>query len=378
MDSSIKLSQNVLENQFLRISLEEGFIRSILWKQSDIELSRKAEVAFGDIIVYEDVASDISEKLTDRVWYEMQDNRRVEVLESGPLRGRIRIESEVLGCPVRKELSLYDGLPWAELSVTIDWAGEKNREVVLSFPFNVPGGEIAYETPYSHVVMGRDELPGTYRGRGGRYVQKWVDVSNKDMGVCVATDCISHILSGTDVCPMLIRTAYSCGTPNHWYHNIGRHSFKFSLLPHFGCWDSGGVFRIGWQHVTPMPVGRMNICAPIAPIHGKTFLPQSYSLCRVSPDNVILTAVKRADDGRDSYIARLVEISGEGADVSLDFGFRLAGAWKTDLMERDIEELTSKEEARHDSPLRFYISPYEIYAVRILPAPASKNCKSMH
>jgi alpha-mannosidase len=210
--------------------------------------------------------------------------------------------------------------------------------------------------------MEQDELPGTYRGRGGRYVQKWVDVSNEKIGVCVGTDCVSHILNGTDVCPMLIRTAYSCGTPNHWYYNTGRHSFKFSLLPHFGGWDVSGAFRIGWQHITPMPVGRMNICAPIAPISGRTVLPQSYSLCRVSPDNVILTAIKKPNDYRDGYIARLVEMGGKGADVSLQFGFKLARAWKTDLMEQDTEELTTG-----DNGLRFHISPHEIYTMRILP-----------
>ena len=365
--SWLSVSRNVLENQSLRISLEAGSIKSILWKQREIELSREAEAGFGEIIVYEDVASDISENLTGRVWQEVEENRRVEVLETGPLRGRIRIESAVLGCPVTKELSLYDGLPWIELSVTIYWTGEKNREVVLSLPLNVPGGEITYETPYGHVVMGQNELPGTYRGRGGRYVQKWVDVSNGQMGVCVGTDCVSHILSDTDICPMLIRTAYSCGTPNHWYDNIGRHSFRFSLLPHWGGWNGSEAFRIGWQHVTPMSVGRMNICAPIAPIAGRTFLPQSYSLCQVSPNNVVLTTIKKADGDRDGYIARLVEIGGKDTDVSLGFGFKLAGAWKTDLMERDVEKLASKIGEGQTSSLKFHIAPYEICTVRVLP-----------
>lgn len=355
--SSLSISQNVLENDYLRVSIENGIIKSLIWKQNNNELSKEG---FGEIIVYEDVESDIAEKLTGQVWHEVEVNRQVKILESGPLRGKIQIQSEVLGCSIIKELALCNKTPWLELSVTIDWSGEKNREVVLSLPFNVPDGRITYETPYGHVELEKDELPGTYRGRGGRYVQKWVDVSNFEMGVMVGTDCISHILKDTDVNPMLIRTAYSCGTPNHWYHNIGKHTFKFSILPHAGHWRDTNAFHTGWQQLTPMPVGRMNICAPIAPIKGSTFLPQSHSLCRVSSDNVVLTTIKKSDDG-GGYIARLVEITGKSADVTLEFGFDLAGAWKTDLMEQDIEELDFD-----GNTLKLEISPYEICSIRFL------------
>lgn len=355
--SSLSISQNLLENDHLRVVMEDGIIKSLIWKDNNTELSKEG---FGEIIVYEDVESDIAEKLTGQLWHEVKTDRQVKILENGTLRGKIQIKSEILGCSVIKELSIYDKMPWLEISVTIDWSGEKNREVVLSLPFNVPDGQITYETPYGHVALEKDELPETYRGRGGRYVQKWVDVSNSEMGVTVGTDCISHILNDTEINPMLIRTAYSCGTPNHWYHNTGQHTFKFSILPHAGDWKDANAFRIGWRQLTPMPIGRMNICAPIAPIKDSAFLPQSHSLCRVSSDNVIITTVKKADDG-DGYIMRLVEITGKLTDLTLEFGFELDSVWKTDLMERDIEELEFD-----GNMLKLKITPYEICSVRFL------------
>jgi alpha-mannosidase len=161
--------------------------------------------------------------------------------------------------------------------------------------------------------------------------------------------------------PMLLRSAYSCGTQHHWYDNIGKHTYKFSLLPHIGGWGSSLAFRRGWEHSTPMPIGRMNICAPIAPFKGKTFLPQNYSLCNVSPDNVILTTIKRSDNDGDGYVVRLVEVAGKASSVTLNFGFDLAGAWKTNLLENDLYEL-----AYDGSKVNLHILPYEIYTVRII------------
>jgi alpha-mannosidase len=361
--NTISSSKDVFENQQFRISLEEGIIKNLFWKPGNVELAKGSE--FGELIVRENTESDIWDNLTGNVWLESKEDRQIEIVESGSLRGKLRIKSEILGCEVVKELSLYDSSPYIEFSVTIDWAGERDREVLLSMPLNVPDGQIAYETPYGHVTMGKDEMPGTYRGKGGRYVQKWVDVSNDEMGVCIGTDCISHVLNDTDVMPMLIRTAYSCGTPHHWYDNVGKHSFKFSLLPHIGGWSSSLAFRRGWEHSTPMPVGRMNICIPIAPFRGRTFLTQNYSLCNVSPDNVVLTTIKRADNDGDGYVVRLVEVAGKASSVMLNFGFELIGAWKTDLLENDLYEL-----ACEDAKVGLHILPYEIYTVRIMPEKA--------
>jgi len=358
--SSIKVTNNTLENQHLKISVKDGVIISVIWKHNNVELARESE--FGELIVRENIESDIWDNHTGNVWTENKEGRQIEIIESGSLRGKLRIKSEILGCKVIKELSLCDSIPYAEFSVTIDWAGERDREVLLSMPVNIPDGQIAYETPYCHVTMGKDEMPGTYRGKGGRYVQKWIDVSNDEMGICIGTDCITHVLKGTDVMPMLIRSAYSCGTPHHWYDNIGKHTFGFSLLPHYDRWSSSLAFRRGWEHSTPMPIGRMNICIPIAPFKGRTFLPQSYSLCSVSPDNVILTTIKRADNSDNGYIVRLVEVSGKASSATLNLGFELAGAWKTDLLESDLYEL-----AYEGSKVNLHILPYEIYTVRIMP-----------
>lgn len=362
-NSPINASENVLENQCLKISLENGVIKSIIWKLGNTELSKETE--FAELFVKENLESDIWDNHTGKEWQESKNSRKVEVLESGSLRGKIKVTSEILGCKVIKEFSLYDNLPHLDFAVAIDWAGERNREVLLKLPIHVLNGKITYETTYGHATIGKDEMPETYRGKGGRYVQKWVDISNEEMGITIGTDCVTHVLNGTDIMPMFIRTAHSCGTPNYWYDNIGKHTFRFSLLPHWNNWDKSLAFRIGWQHCTPTPIGRMNICTPIAPFRGRTFLPQSYSLCNIKSENVILSTIKKADDG-SGYIARFVEISGKATYTSISFGFNLNGAWKTDLMENKLYEL-----AYNENEASFHILPYEIYTMKIMSGETS-------
>ena len=146
-NSSLKASEMALENRFMRISLQNGCVTSVLWKEGGTELVREGETGFAELMVCENTASDIGDEPTGRIWREKEENRSVQVLESGPVRAKVRIESEVLGCSVTKEFVLYDHLPQAEVSIGIDWQGERNRELLVAFPLNVIGGKITYETP---------------------------------------------------------------------------------------------------------------------------------------------------------------------------------------------------------------------------------------
>jgi len=85
-----------------------------------------------------------------------------------------------------------------------------------------------------------------------------------------------------------------------------------------------------------------------------------------------LTTVKRSDDRDDSYILRLVEICGNDADVDIKFAFPLNGAWKTDLLEQDIEALLYE-----GNSLKCLISPYEICTIRITPTFLHRKCKNL-
>jgi len=77
--------------------------------------------------------------------------------------------------------------------------------------------------------------------------------------------------------------------------------FDYALVPHTGDWRQGEVYRHGLEYNNPL------LCRKAATHAGK--LPKAWGLLEVSKPNVVITALKQANDG--STILRLYEASGK-------------------------------------------------------------------
>ena len=87
-------------------------------------------------------------------------------------------------------------------------------------------------------------------------------------------------------------------------------------------------------------------------------LPAQYSFLQVEPDNVLVTALKKVEDG-NALIARYFEWAGKKTEVKLAFP-GLEKAVDTDLMERQIGILADSA-----GTVVVPTSPYEIKTVKI-------------
>lgn len=83
----------------------------------------------------------------------------------------------------------------------------------------------------------------------------------------------------------------------------GMQRFTYVLLPHAGDWARGGAVRRAAELNQPA-------IAMIETYHGGP-LAQSVSHLEVERDNVVVSAVKRAEDGKD-LIVRCYETAGVG------------------------------------------------------------------
>jgi alpha-mannosidase len=80
----------------------------------------------------------------------------------------------------------------------------------------------------------------------------------------------------------------------------------------------------------------------------------------LTPENVVLTALKPAENGGD-LIARVLETSGQGGQVALNLPFlRLSGARKADAVETPGEALQSDSNS-----VRFHIGPCQALTLRL-------------
>jgi alpha-mannosidase len=88
-------------------------------------------------------------------------------------------------------------------------------------------------------------------------------------------------------------------------------------------------------------------------------LPAEHSFVQIGPDNVVLTAFKKAED-ENSLILRFYEWEGRESDVTVQLPGRAQSAEETDLMERPIGNLSM-----HAGAVTVRTKPYEIKTIKV-------------
>jgi alpha-mannosidase len=119
----------------------------------------------------------------------------------------------------------------------------------------------------------------------------------------------------------LLRASYDPDpTPDQGVHHL-----RYALLPHRGSWREAQTPRRAHEFNNPV------IAVPVAPHAGPW--PASRSFLRVAPANMILTTLKRAEDGQ-GYIARVYNSTGVGGRATLTCGLPVRAATACDLLEQ--------------------------------------------
>ena len=138
----------------------------------------------------------------------------------------------------------------------------------------------------------------------------------------------------------------------------GQHRFAYSLLPHAGSWNELTVAE-SYALNDPLIIWATHRRDP------KPETQNSKPLSFLSADqpNVVIETVKQAEDGQ-GLIVRLYESQRQRGEFTLTTGFPLAEAWRTNLLEENQERLEIEIEG---CQLRFFIKPYQIVTLRLLP-----------
>ena len=131
----------------------------------------------------------------------------------------------------------------------------------------------------------------------------------------------------------------------------GRHEFTYSLYAHGGSWRDALTVRRGYELNYPLLVRQLD--------RHEGELKNEYSFLEVQPENVVLTATKKAEDD-GALILRFYEWAGKETDVKLRLPAGAEKASETDLMEKPLAELSVQ-----DGAVTVHTKPYEIKTIRI-------------
>lgn len=233
-----------------------------------------------------------------------------------------------------QRISLDAGGEIVRVDNYIDWRSPRTL-LKTPFTFTVSNENAAYDLGLGFIRRGTN-TPKLYEVPA----QNWADISAKDYGVSVLSDC----KYGWDhPAPNTIRLT-GLHTPRgdfrpdsqQSYMDLGRNVYAFALFGHSG--DSlASTQRAGICFNQPL-------CAFSAPLAQTGSLASGYSFLSVSDDTVLVRAVKRAEDGSETVIVRVQEGEGvqkNGVHLRVANGIRAAfvcDACETVLQKAKVEK----------------------------------------
>ena len=131
----------------------------------------------------------------------------------------------------------------------------------------------------------------------------------------------------------------------------GQNHFSFALYPHTGDWKEAMSVRHGYDFNYPLTAMQVDA-------HTGT-MPAEHSFVTVAPDDVVLTAIKKAEDS-NALIFHMYEWAGKSGSVEIAVPKGATGAVETNLLEQaEGKALTIKEDRSRlcrFAPMRFWQS----------------------
>lgn len=271
---------------------------------------------------------------------------KIEIAESGPLVGALRVSSAAPGCvELIREIRLVSGSPRVEIINFVNREVVREKDAVhIGFGFNIPNGQLRMETPWAVVRPNYDQLPGSCYN--WYTVQRWVDISNRDIGILWGSvdaplmeigGLTANLLGSVSLDEWMnlayeSQTLYSWAQNNHWHTNYkadqpGVTVFVYFLEPYHGEYEGERAARFGQETTRPLVV-----------VPGITAEEQERELCLpvLEWSDFALETLKVSEDGK-AYIYRLQNMA-PGPRV-LELWQRGEEIYQTDLSEKPLKKL---------------------------------------
>lgn len=326
LGSNVSVNGSVVENQFFRVRVEPrvGVITEIYDK-----VNRRNVLPPGQYSDLLQILSEDSKAMS--AWTlgrimgtkNLLDTSEIVRIDTGPAKVTLQYDHRYGRSVFTQELTLYDAVPRIDIKMAADWREPWGKDKTTSmlkvaFASNLVNPVATFEIPFGSIRRAKDgsEVVG----------QKWADLSDANYGVSILNDCkYGFDVTGSTLRMSLLRTPHKPDPQA----DFGMHEMVFSIYPHKGDWRSGGTVRRGYELNEPL--------VAVATTAHKGALPAAKSFVSVSAPNLVVTALKKAEDD-DSLILRLYETNGQACQSVIRTALPVGSYVETDLMENQIGE----------------------------------------
>jgi len=278
----------------------------------------------------------------------------VKLIEDTPIRAVIRVSRSWQSSKFVQDITLYASDDKVDVQNDIDWH-ETHVLLKAAFPLAASSADATYEIPYGTIERPTTRNNSWEKARFEVPAMRWADLGDAQHGFSL----INESKYGYDAVGNLLRL--SLLRSPIWPDaeaDRGHHHFGYELYPHTGDWKQSLTERAGYEYNYKLQA------TVVAPHTGA--LPGEHSFVSVAPENVVLTAIKKAEDA-NGLVLRVFEWAGKESTVTFTLPPGAVSATETNLMEMPIEGSARITEGQVALP----IHPYEILSVRVDYAPTT-------
>ena len=360
--SSVRGSAATLENELVRVKVDSttGCMTSFFDKQSNSETLAFAETDSGG--PRDSVCGNLLQAFRDKpkqwdAWnidadfekerWDLTKADEVSLLESGPLRSIIRVKKHFQNSTFVQDIILAAGSARVVVRMNADWH-EKHVLLKVAFPVNAHSEKATFEIPYGSIERPTTRNTPAEQAQFEVPALQWADLSDAHHGLSLLNDCKYGYDAKGNVLRLSLLRSPEWPDP---HADEGQHEFTYAVYPHAGSWRDAQTLRQAYELNYPL------LSLQTEKHQGQ--MKDEYSFLSVGADNVVVTAVKKAEDDV-ALIIRFYEWAGKAGDVRVRLPYGAESAAETDLMERTTGNLPLQ-----GGNIAVPTKPYEIKTVYV-------------
>ena len=212
-------------------------------------------------------------------------------------------------------------------------------------------------------VKGQQEETWVEPPRGVYPSQKWLDYSDGEKGLTVIHHGIpENVIRDGGIYLTLLRSVSMLSSngkagpavPVPEAREMRKYTFRYAIYPHDGNWRDAASYKQALE---------FNIDLDVMQLPNNVKIPLKRSFLKIEPENVILSALKRAEDG-DAVILRFYETAGLEAKTEITLFKEPKEVKVVNLLEEE-DDVVAKEVKQDGKILTLTVNPFEIVTLKL-------------
>jgi alpha-mannosidase len=269
------------------------------------------------------------------------------IIDNGPLRTTLHFNWKQGNLEISQHIHCYHHTKRIDFETEVDWSLRQNL-LKVEFPIAVRTTEAIYDIQFGNVKRPTHWNTSWDMARFETVGHKWAALAEPNYGVSLLNDSkYGYAIKDNVIALSLLKGAIHPDPKA----DEGIHQFTYSLYPFAGVTHKHDVEREATY------LNNKLVATP-----GAVSVPFTASFLTVSSDQVIIDAVKKAEDS-DHLIVRLHEMEGTQVQVQLGSYYNVKQWREVTLIE---EEYSSPQGEFTNAPIKLNFTPYEIKTVEIV------------